>query len=113
MRGDVERTEDLFSYVPLADRVPSDHPLRSLAGLRTHTDLELSSAGDPPKGPMEILEKVMGYSRGCLAHNRRRTVPGPNGAPPEVIGGLVSGALAYRLPVLTCPPSRRRMASTV
>ena len=67
MRGDVERTEDLFSYVPLADRVPSDHPLRSLAGLRTHTDLELSSAGDPPKGPMEILEKVMGYSRGCLA----------------------------------------------
>ena len=30
MRGDVERTEDLFSYVPLADRVPSDHPLRSI-----------------------------------------------------------------------------------
>ena len=30
MRGDVERTEDLFSYVALADRVPSDHPLRSI-----------------------------------------------------------------------------------
>ena len=30
MRGDVERTEYLFSYVPLADRVPSCHPLRSI-----------------------------------------------------------------------------------
>jgi len=28
MRGDVERTEDLFSYVPLTDRVTSDHPPR-------------------------------------------------------------------------------------
>ena len=33
MRGDVERTEDLFSYVALADRVPSDHPLRSIRAL--------------------------------------------------------------------------------
>ena len=34
MRGDVERTEDLFSYVALADRVPSGPPAALDPGVR-------------------------------------------------------------------------------
>jgi len=30
MRGEDERREGLFSYVPLERRIPADHPLRAI-----------------------------------------------------------------------------------
>lgn len=33
MRGSDDRTEEMFSYIPLEKRVPADHPLRAIRGL--------------------------------------------------------------------------------
>ena len=67
MRGDVERTEDLFSYVPLADRVPSDHPLRSIRAfvdpilreLSPRFDAIYAKTGRPSIPPEQLLKALL------------------------------------------------------
>ena len=66
MRGDVERTEDLFSYVALADRVPSDHPLRIrafvdpiLRELSPRFDAIYAKTGRPSIPPEQLLKALL------------------------------------------------------
>lgn len=67
MRGDVERTEDLFSYVPLADRVPTNHPLRSIRAfvdpilreLSPRFDAIYAKTGRPSIPPEQLLKALL------------------------------------------------------
>lgn len=67
MRGDVERPEDLFSYVPLEDRVPRDHPLRAirrfvdpiLAQMSPRFDVMYSKTGRPSIPPEQLLKALL------------------------------------------------------
>lgn len=67
MRGDVERTEDLFSYVPLADRVPTNHPLRSIRAfvdpilreLSPRFDSIYAKTGRPSIPPEQLLKALL------------------------------------------------------
>ena len=36
MRGDEDEQAEVWSYIPLEQRVPADHPLRPLHGVRDH-----------------------------------------------------------------------------
>lgn len=67
MRGDMERTEDLFSYVPLADRVPTNHPLRSIRSfvdpilreMSPHFDAIYAKTGRPSIPPEQLLKGLL------------------------------------------------------
>lgn len=67
MRGEVERTEDLFSYVPLEDRVPKDHPLRAirqfvdpiLGEMSPQFDAMYSKTGRPSIPPEQLLKALL------------------------------------------------------
>jgi len=67
MRGDRERVEDLFSYVPLEDRVPADHPLRAirrfvdpiLAQMSPRFDAMYSKIGRPSIPPEQLLKALL------------------------------------------------------
>ncbi len=67
MRGREDRSEDLFSYVRLEERVPADHPLRPirtladevLAGLNAHFDALYSQIGRPSIPPEMLLRATL------------------------------------------------------
>jgi transposase len=67
MRGRDERSEGLFSYVPLEKRVPADHPLRPIKGLADEALVSLnqrfeglySSMGRPSIPPEMLLRATL------------------------------------------------------
>ena len=67
MRGREDRSESLFSYVRLEDRVPADHPLRSiraltdevLAGLDERFEALYSLTGRPSIPPEMLLRATL------------------------------------------------------
>ena len=58
MRGSDDRTEEMFSYVPLEKRVPADHPLRAIRGLVD-----------------EVLEGLSGQFSKLYSHTGRPSIP--------------------------------------
>src|SRR6478752_1326682 len=67
MRGDDQQTGPLFSYVSLEQRVPMDHPLRSirrmtdaaLARLSSRFDRLYASTGRPSIPPEQLLRALL------------------------------------------------------
>ena len=67
MRGNMERTEELFSYVPLADRIPAEHPLRSirrfvdpiLREMSPRFDAIYAKTGRPSIPPEQLLKGLL------------------------------------------------------
>lgn len=67
MRGEDQRSEGLFSYVPLERRIPADHPLRAirtltdeaLAGLSRDFDKLYSRDGRPSIPPERLLRALL------------------------------------------------------
>ena len=67
MRGDRQEEDQLFSYVALEDRVPQDHPLRSmrkfvdpiLAELSPRFDAIYSKTGRPSIPPEQLLRALL------------------------------------------------------
>lgn len=67
MRGDRREEEQLFSYVPLEDRVPPDHPLRAVRGFVDPILHELSpvfesiysKTGRPSIPPEQLLRALL------------------------------------------------------
>lgn len=67
MRGDERRSEGLFSYVRLEERIPADHPLRSvlalvnevLAALSDRFDELYSHTGRPSIAPEYLLRAAL------------------------------------------------------
>ena len=67
MRGSDARTGDLFSYVDLEDRVPSQHPLRMVRAVVNHVLSALSGdfakvyadTGRPSIAPERLLRALL------------------------------------------------------
>jgi transposase len=67
MRGDRREEDDLFSYTPLEDRVPADHPLRvirkfvdpALAELSPRFDSIYAKTGRPSIPPEQLLRALL------------------------------------------------------
>lgn len=67
MRGDRRHEDQLFSYVPLEDRVPSNHPLRSIRAfvdpilkeLSPRFDAIYSKRGRPSIPPEQLLRALL------------------------------------------------------
>src|SRR6266851_3554854 len=67
MRGPDEKKGEVFSYVPLEDRIPRDHPLRRIRpmvdrGLRemwSHFEALYARRGRPSIAPQRLLEAVL------------------------------------------------------
>ena len=67
MRGEDERSEGFFSYVPLDRRIAADHPLRAirelvdaaLAALSRHFDKLYSRDGRPSIAPERLLRALL------------------------------------------------------
>jgi transposase len=67
MRGDQRRSEELFSYVRLEERVPKDHPLRAIRALVNEVFAALSSrfeelyshTGRPSIAPEYLLRATL------------------------------------------------------
>jgi transposase len=67
MRGDRREEDQLFSYIPLEDRVPANHPLRVirlfvdpiLAGLSPRFDAIYSKTGRPSIPPEQLLRALL------------------------------------------------------
>ncbi len=71
MRGTDEASESLFSYVDLAERVPTGHPLRkilqivndALASLDAEYDALYTDFGRPSIAPERLIRAA--FSRSC------------------------------------------------
>src|SRR5258708_3910482 len=67
MRGPVEKQGEVFSYVPLEDRIPRDHPLRRIRpmvdrGLRemwSHFEALYARRGRPSIAPERLLRALL------------------------------------------------------
>ncbi len=67
MRGEDQRSEGFFSYVPLERRIPADHPLRAirsltdeaLAGLSRDFNKLYASDGRPSIAPERLLRALL------------------------------------------------------
>jgi transposase len=67
MRGDDQRQQDVFSYVSLEERVPADHPLRSVrkivdevfGGMSKQFDGLYSVTGRPSIAPERLLRSLL------------------------------------------------------
>ena len=67
MRGQDERQGVVFSYVPLEDRIPRDHPLRriremvdrGLKDLWTHFEALYARRGRPSIAPERLLRALL------------------------------------------------------
>jgi transposase len=67
MRGEDQRSEGFFSYVPLERRVPADHPLRpirtltdrALAGLSRDFNKLYARDGRPSIAPERLLRALL------------------------------------------------------
>jgi len=67
MRGDDRQQEEMFSYVPLEQRIPMDHPLRAmrrmvddiLIDLSPHFERLYSSTGRPSIPPEKLLRALL------------------------------------------------------
>jgi transposase len=67
MRGDENQQEAMFSYVSLEQRVPADHPLRTirkmadraLGELSAHFDALYARRGRPSKPPEQLLRALL------------------------------------------------------
>src|SRR4029450_7256552 len=67
MRGDDERQASVWSYVPLEQRVPADHPLRAMGAVVDEGGRELSpqvnrryaTVGRPSIAPERLLRALL------------------------------------------------------
>jgi len=67
MRGDDRHQDDMFSYIPLEQRIPKDHPLRGvrrmvdaiLMDLSPHFERLYSSTGRPSIPPEKLLRALL------------------------------------------------------
>src|SRR5258708_3015086 len=84
MRGEDERSEDLFSFVRLEQRVPADHPLRAIRALVDE------ALGQPEGGKVVSREHLWGEGRLVEAWASMKGFV-PKGAPSDQDPGTSGG----------------------
>ena len=70
MRGDERRSEGLFSYVRLEERIPADHPLRAVLALVNEVLAALSDRFDEPIPIPAALRSLLSISCGLRCSRR-------------------------------------------
>src|SRR5260370_12570659 len=85
MRGEDERSEDLFSFVRLEQRVPADHPLRAIRALVDEALGQLSRSfarlyardGRPSIPPGRLLRSLFLQASFPVSHVPHPLAPTP------------------------------------